>query len=63
MFLLRLGIIICGRYHTCARGKCLRAFREREGALSAYEGRDVELLGFTACGGCPGGSVEAEREG
>ncbi|MBN2405458.1 MAG: CGGC domain-containing protein [Coriobacteriia bacterium] len=54
----KIGIIICNRYHTCAGGKCLRAMRDREGAFSPYKGEEVELVGFTTCGGCPGGNVE-----
>ena len=54
----RVGIIICDRYHTCAGGKCFRALREREGAFAAYADEDVELVGFTTCGGCPGGNIE-----
>jgi predicted metal-binding protein len=52
----KVGIIICDRYHTCAGGKCLRALRNREGAFSVYD--DVELVGYTTCGGCPGGNIE-----
>ena len=59
---VRVGIIICGRYHTCAGGKCFRSLREREGAFAAYKDRDVELVGFTTCGGCPGGNVEYAPE-
>jgi len=33
---IKIGIIICDRYHTCAGGKCLRALRNREGAFSIY---------------------------
>lgn len=54
----RIGIIICDRYHTCAGGKCLRAMRNREGAFDRYQDEEVELVGFTNCGGCPGGNVE-----
>jgi len=54
----KIGIIICGRYHTCAAGKCLRALREREGGFAGYAGQEVELVGYTTCGGCPGGNVE-----
>jgi predicted metal-binding protein len=54
----KIGIVICNRYHTCAGGKCLRALRNREGAFALYEGEDVELVGYTTCGGCPGGNVE-----
>ena len=59
---VRLGIIICDRYRDCAGGKCFRALRAREGAFSAYAGRDVELVGFTSCGGCPGGNIEYAPE-
>ena len=59
---LRVGIIICDRYRSCAGGKCLRALREREGAFARYAGREVELVGFTSCGGCPGGNVEYAPE-
>jgi predicted metal-binding protein len=59
---LRVGIIICDRYRTCAGGKCLRALRNREGAFAAYRDREVELVGFTSCGGCPGGNVEYAPE-
>ena len=54
----RIGIITCGRYAGCAGGKCLRALREREGAFSIYRDLAVELVGFTSCGGCPGGNIE-----
>lgn len=59
---VRIGIIICHRYHTCAGGKCFRAMRERAGAFDAYRGRDVELVGFTTCDGCPGGNIEYAPE-
>jgi predicted metal-binding protein len=58
----KIGIIICDRYRTCAGGKCLRALRNREGAFARYEGRHVELVGYTTCGGCPGGNVEYTGE-
>jgi predicted metal-binding protein len=54
----RIGIIICNRYHTCAGGKCLRSLRNREGAFARYAGEELELVGYTTCGGCPGGNVE-----
>lgn len=55
---IKLGIIICHRYHTCAGGKCFRAAREREGAFSIYRGREIEIVGYTTCSGCPGGNIE-----
>jgi predicted metal-binding protein len=57
-----LGIIICDRYRNCAGGKCLRALRNREGAFARYQGQEVELVGYTTCGGCPGGNVEYTGE-
>jgi predicted metal-binding protein len=59
---VRVGIIICDRYRSCAGGKCFRALKAREGAFSAYAGREVELVGFTSCGGCPGGNIEYAPE-
>jgi predicted metal-binding protein len=59
---VRIGIIICDRYRTCAGGKCLRSMRQREGAFSVYRGREVELVGYTTCDGCPGGNVEYAPE-
>ncbi len=58
----KIGIIICDRYRTCAGGKCLRSMRNREGAFSVYEGREVELVGYTTCNGCPGGNIEYTGE-
>jgi predicted metal-binding protein len=55
---LKIGIIICARYQTCAGGKCFRALRERKGAFEAYAGTEVEVVGFSTCGGCPGGNIE-----
>lgn len=55
----KIGIIICDRYHTCAGGKCFRALRNREGAFSVYrQEEEVEVVGYTTCGGCPGGNIE-----
>ena len=59
---VRIGIIICHRYHTCAGGKCLRSLRNREGAFARYRGQDVELVGYTTCAGCPGGNIEYAPE-
>jgi predicted metal-binding protein len=59
---IRIGIIICDRYRTCAAGKCLRAVRNREGAFSIYQNAELELVGCTTCDGCPGGNVEYTGE-
>ena len=47
----KIGIIICARYKDCAGGKCLRAMRDKEGAFDIYDGMDLELVGYTNCGG------------
>ena len=54
----KIGIVICNRYAACAGGKCFRALRNREGAFSIYRDCEVELVGYTSCGGCPGGNIE-----
>ncbi len=60
---IKVGIIICDRYKSCAGGKCFRAMSNREGAFDSY-GKDdaVEIVGFTSCGGCPGGNIEYAPE-
>ena len=55
---MKIGIIICDRYRTCAGGKCLRALKNRDGAFSIYAGSELELVGYTTCDGCPGGNIE-----
>jgi len=54
----KIGIIICDRYHSCAGGKCFRALESREGAFERYARKDIELVGYTTCGGCTGGNIE-----
>ena len=60
---LRIGIIICDRYRDCAGGKCFRAVRERSGAFAEYSSDvPLEVVGYTTCGGCPGGNIEYAPE-
>ena len=55
----KIGIIICGRYKECGGGKCLRAMRERVGGFARYPAdEELELVGYSYCGDCPGGNVE-----
>lgn len=55
----KIGIIICDRYRDCAGGKCFRALKNREGAFSIYDkNEDVEIVGYSTCGGCPGENIE-----
>ena len=59
---VKIGIIICDRYKSCAGGKCFRAIKERAGAFDTYIDKDIELVGYTSCGGCPGGNIEYAPE-
>lgn len=55
---VKIGIIICDRYKSCAGGKCFKAIKERVGAFDIYKNKEVELVGYTSCGGCPGVNIE-----
>ena len=56
---IKLGIIICDRYRSCGGGKCFRSLQNREGAFDIYDKEDnVEIVGYSTCGGCPGGNIE-----
>ncbi|MGK9476381.1 CGGC domain-containing protein [Melioribacter sp. OK-6-Me] len=59
---MKIGIIICDRYKNCTGGKCLRSIKERAGAFQVYKDRDVELVSYTTCGGCPGENIEYASE-
>lgn len=55
----KIGIIICDRYRNCAGSKCFRSLQNRKGAFDIYsKDETVELVGYTTCGGCPGGNIE-----
>lgn len=55
----KVGIIICGRYQNCGGGKCFRSLKERVGGFSVYpKNEQVEVVGYSYCGGCPGGNIE-----
>jgi predicted metal-binding protein len=55
----KIGIIICGRYQDCGGGKCFRSMREHVGGFARYpKDEPLEIVGYSYCGGCPGGNVE-----
>jgi len=57
--MIKIGIIICGRYQSCGGGKCFRALKERVGGFARYtKEEEVEIVGYSTCGGCPGGNIE-----
>jgi len=56
---MKVGMIICDRYRSCGGGKCFRAARQREGGFSSYPAdQPLEVVGYSTCGGCPGGNIE-----
>ncbi len=60
---MKIGIIICDRYQSCAGGKCFRSMQNKEGAFDIYHQDEVlEVAGYTTCGGCPGGNIEYSPE-
>lgn len=59
---VKVGIIICDRYKDCAGGKCFKAAMQKDGAFDIYKGSKVEIVGYTSCGGCPGGNIEHSPE-
>lgn len=60
---MKIGIIICDRYKNCAGGKCFKAMQNREGAFNIYsKDEPLEIVGYTSCGGCPGGNIEYTPE-
>ncbi len=60
---MKIGIIICDRYKSCAGGKCFRAMQNREGAFDIYsKNKPLEIVGYTSCGGCPGHNIEYAPE-
>ncbi|MBU0758088.1 MAG: CGGC domain-containing protein [Nanoarchaeota archaeon] len=55
----KIGVIICERYQKCGGGKCLRSLKEHSGGFAKYPKEDeLELVGYSYCGGCPGGNIE-----
>ncbi|MCF8228394.1 MAG: CGGC domain-containing protein [Bacteroidales bacterium] len=59
----KIGIIICDRYSGCAGGKCFKALKNRDGGFKIYgKDQEVEIVGYTTCGGCPGGNIEYAPE-
>jgi predicted metal-binding protein len=57
--MVKIGIMICDRNRTCTGNKCFMSIRERDGAFSQYpKDKPIEVVGFIACGGCPGERLE-----
>ena len=51
---MKLGIIRCQQTEDfCPGNGCFKAVEHKKGAFEGT-GEDIELVGFTNCGGCPG---------
>ncbi len=51
---MKLGIIRCRQTEEhCPGTGCFRTVRQKSGSLEGVGG-DIEIIGFTNCGGCPG---------
>lgn len=54
---MKLGIIRCHQTEDfCPGSGCLKAVRNGKGVLEDFD-EEVELIGFTNCGGCPGKKI------
>lgn len=58
--MVKIGVLICDRNRTCTGNKCFKAIIERDGSFASYP-RDepIEVVGWMACGGCPGERLES----
>lgn len=51
---MKLGIIRCQQTEDfCPGNGCFKAVKHKKGAFEGT-GEDIEMIGFTNCGGCPG---------
>lgn len=58
----RIGVITCQNISmVCAGLNCLRALSSHLGTFARYVG-DIEIVGFTTCGGCPGHLAKKKAE-
>ncbi len=56
----RVAILYCKKIqdHSCiACAKCHKGMAEYQGEFARYEGDEIELVGMTDCGDCPGLTV------
>jgi predicted metal-binding protein len=57
--MVKVGIMICDRNRKCTGNKCFRAINERDGVFKDIaEDEPIEVVGWMACGGCPGERLE-----
>ena len=52
-------MMICDRNRKCTGNKCFKSILERDGVFSEiHEDEPIEVVGWMACGGCPGERLE-----
>ena len=57
--MVKIGVMICDRNRKCTGNKCFKSILERDGVFSEYpEDEPIEVVGWIACGGCPGERLE-----
>jgi predicted metal-binding protein len=57
--MVKIGVMICDRNRKCTGNKCFKSMLERDGVFSEYSEDDpIEVVGWMACGGCPGERLE-----
>jgi predicted metal-binding protein len=56
----KIAILLCDHHCVqtqCHGIKCFRALNNKEGAFSDYKDKDLELVSYVTCTGCPSGAV------
>jgi len=57
--MVKIGVMICDRNRKCTGNKCFKSILERDGVFSEIpEDEPIEVVGWIACGGCPGERLE-----
>jgi predicted metal-binding protein len=57
--MVKIGVMICDRNRKCTGNKCFKSILERDGVFSEIpEDEPIEVVGWMACGGCPGERLE-----
>ena len=60
---MKVGLIRCLQTEDrCSGTRDFKAMRQKKGAFAKVEG-DIEIIGFSTCGGCPGKKAAARAAG
>lgn len=58
---IKLGIIICDRVLDLCRVQMPAGAPQPRGSVCPHQGKEVELVGFATCNGCPGGNIDTQE--